>query len=241
MPRVFQQWTVLPHGPLTQIDENIVTVAGEIHMPIGEFPRRMTIVRLSDRRLVVYSAIALGDEEMQAVDRFGDPAFLVVPGDLHRMDAKIWKDRYPDLYVVAPAGAWEKVEKVVHVDATSVDFGDPRVALVEILGTEAQEAALLVRTENGTTLIVNDLIANMPDRKGFAGWLLHLVGFTGPGPRIPSIVRKRKVRDKSALREQLERWAGLSELRRIVVSHGAPIARNPNRALRSLAASLARS
>jgi hypothetical protein len=226
---------------LTQLDDDIFTVTGDIHMPIGDFPRRMTIVRLADRRLVVYSAIALDEDEMQAIERLGRPAFLVVPGDLHRMDAKIWKDRYPDLYVVAPAGAWEKVEQVVHVDATSVDFGDPRVALVEILGTEAHEAALVVRTVSGTTLIVNDIIANMPDGKGFAGWLLRLIGFTGPGPRIPSIVRKREVRDKSALREQLERWAGLSELRRIVVSHGAPIERDPDRALRSLAASLARS
>jgi hypothetical protein len=47
--------------------------------------------------------------------------------------------------------------------------------------------------------------------------------------------------EQSALRKQLERWAGLSELRRIVVSHGAPIERDPDRALRSLAASLARS
>jgi hypothetical protein len=238
MPRVFQQWTVLPHGPLTQIDENIVTVAGEIHMPIGEFPRRMTIVRLSDRRLVVYSAIALGDEEMQAVDRFGDPAFLVVPGDLHRMDAKIWKDRYPRICVVAPAGAKHRVEQVVHVDATSVNFGDPNVTLVEIPGTNGHEAALIVQTSSGTTLIVNDIIANMPDRRGFAGWLLRLVGFTGPGPRIPTIVRKKTVRDQSALRAQLERWAKLSALRRIIVSHGAPIERDPERALRKLATSL---
>ena len=78
----------------------------------------------------------------------------------------------------------------------------------------------------------------MPDRRGFAGWLLRLVGFTGPGPRIPRIVKTKTVRDRSALRAQLERWAGLAALRRIIVSHGAPIERNPERALRKLATSL---
>jgi hypothetical protein len=236
--RPFQQWTVLPHDRLLQLDHNIITVTGDIHMPLGDFPRRMTIVRLADRRLVIYSAIALDEAEMQAIERFGEPAYLVVPSDLHRLDAKIWKDRYPGLCVVAPKGAREKVERVVHVDATSVDFGDRSVEFVEIAGTDGREAALVVRTPNGTTLIVNDIIANMPERKGFGGWLLHLVGFTGRGPHIPRIVRQRKVRDKSALRTQLDRWAGLSALRRIIVSHGSFIEKSPARALRKLAASL---
>src|SRR5689334_11081259 len=158
MPRVLQRWTVLPHGPLTHVDENILTVTGDIHMPLGDFPRRMTIVRLADRRLVVYSAIALDEDQMQAIERYGEPAFLIVPGDLHRMDAKIWKERYPALFVVAPAGARDKVEQVVHVDATSVDFGDRDVSLLEVPGTEGHEAALLVQTRNGSTLIVNDII-----------------------------------------------------------------------------------
>jgi hypothetical protein len=205
MPRTFEQWTVLPHGRLTQFDENILSVTGDIHMPIGDFPRRMTIVRLSDHRLVIYSAIALDEVEMQAIERFGKPAFLIVPGDLHRMDAKIWKDRYPDLYVVAPAGAREKVEKVVHVDATQVDFGDPNVRFVEVPGTGGHEAALIVQTPSGTNLVVNDIIANLPNRKGFGGWILRLAGFTGAGPRVPRVVQKKIVRDKSAMRSQLEK------------------------------------
>ena len=38
-----QQWTVLPHGKLEQIDENILTVVGEIRLrsPIEEHPRQV--------------------------------------------------------------------------------------------------------------------------------------------------------------------------------------------------------
>jgi hypothetical protein len=35
MPRRFQQWTVLPHGRLMQFDDDILSVAGDIHMPVG--------------------------------------------------------------------------------------------------------------------------------------------------------------------------------------------------------------
>src|SRR5688572_17841063 len=122
----FETWTVLPHGKLEQIDDGLLTVVGDIPMPTGDFPRRMTVVRLADRRLVIYSAIALDEDEMQQIERFGTPAFLIVPDDIHRLDAKAWKDRYPEMKVITPAGSRDKVCEVVRVDATEIDFGDPR-------------------------------------------------------------------------------------------------------------------
>jgi hypothetical protein len=119
MTRPFQQWTVLPHGKVAQIDDNILTVVDEIHMPLMDLPRRMTVVRLNDSRLVVFSAVALDDDEMTALEAFGRPAFLIVPSDKHRLDAKIWKDRYPAMMVVAPEGARTKVEEVVPVNTVA--------------------------------------------------------------------------------------------------------------------------
>ena len=126
MNKPLERWEVLPHGKLTEVDENILTVTGEIHMPM-KFPRRMTVVRLHDSNLVVFSAIALDEDEMHALEAYGQPAYLVVPNDHHRLDAKIWKQRYPNMQVVAPAGAREKVEEVVHVDTTDPNFNDPNV------------------------------------------------------------------------------------------------------------------
>jgi hypothetical protein len=79
-------------------------------MPLMDLPRRMTVVRLIDSRLVVFSAIALDEVEMAALEAFGRPTFLIVPSDKHRLDAKIWKDRYPEIQVVAPEGARTKVQ-----------------------------------------------------------------------------------------------------------------------------------
>ena len=62
MSRPLQQWKVLPHGKLSEIDENILTVTGDIRMPMMSLPRRMTVVRLNGSRLIVFSAIALNEE-----------------------------------------------------------------------------------------------------------------------------------------------------------------------------------
>src|SRR6202043_2853067 len=86
MTKPFKHWKVLPHGKLKQIDDNILTVTGDIHMPLMDLPRRMTVVRLSNSRLVVFSAIALDEDEMAELEAYGRPAYLIVPSDKHRLD-----------------------------------------------------------------------------------------------------------------------------------------------------------
>ena len=239
MTRPNEHWNVLPHGKLTPMDDGMLTVEGRIKMPLLDLPRRMTVVRLHDSRLVVWSAIALDDAAMATFEAFGRPAFLVVPNDHHRLDAKAWKNRYPELKVIAPEGAREKIADVVAVDTTSPDFGDPGVTFVTVPGTRAHEAALVVRRERGTTLVLNDLVGNIHAASGIDGWLLRLAGFAGDDAQIPRVVKMALVKDAADLRAQLLEWAELPGLRRIIVSHGDPIESEPQRTLRDLAASLA--
>ena len=93
MPRIHETWTVLPHGPVTSIGDGILTVEGDIPMPLGNFPRRMTVVRLSGGRSLVWSAMAVDEEGMAAIEALGTPSFMVVPNPGHRLDAKIFKTR----------------------------------------------------------------------------------------------------------------------------------------------------
>jgi|SRR5450432_478995 len=228
MAKPFSEWTVLPHGKLKRIDDNLLSVEGLLNMPpMGEVTRRMTVVRLADGRLIVYSAIALDEAEMRALEAYGTPAFLIIPGDIHRMDAKPWKDRYPSLQVIAPAGARDQVQKVVPVDATEVDFGDPAVRYLTVPGTGEKEAAIVVEAESGTTVILNDLIFDLANRPGFTGWLFKMIGLTGDEPHIAPPVKLREVKDKPALSAQLEAWARLPNLKRVIISHGDIISKSP--------------
>jgi hypothetical protein len=239
MTQPFQHWTVLPHGKLVQVDENILTVVGEIHMPLVDLPRRMTVVRLADARLVVFSAIALDEDEMSALEAYGRPSFLIVPSDRHRLDAKTWKDRYPRIQVIAPEGARAKVEEIVEVDTVAPNFDDLNVQFVSVPGTRGRDAALVVRTPAGTTLVLNEVVGNIRDAAGFGGWLLHLAGFAGTHAQIPSVVKLAVIADTQALRTQLLQWAAIESLKCILVSHGSPIDDNPRQVLRDLADTLA--
>ena len=239
MSKPNETWKVLPHGSLEPVGDRMLTVEGRIRMPLMDLPRRMTVARLRDGRLVVWSAIALDEPAMATLEAFGKPAFLVVPNDHHRLDAKAWKQRYPALVVVAPEGARGKIADVVAVDSTHPDFGDPDVTFVTVPGTKGHEAALVVRSTAGTTLVLNDLVGNIRAASGIDGWLLRAAGFAGDKAQIPRVVKLALVKDAADLRAQLLAWAELPALERILVSHGDPIDTDPRRTLHELAATLA--
>jgi hypothetical protein len=239
MPKPFQHWTVLPHGGLSRLDDNMLTVTGVLKMPLEDVQRRMTVVRLKDGDAVIYSAIALSEPEMASLEAFGTPRYLVVPSDIHRMDAKGWKERYPSITVIAPAHARDKVEELVHVDATSMTFPDPSVQLISVPGTDDRELGLQVETRSGTTLILNDIIFDLETRPGFKGWLFEKIGMTGSEPHVPPPVKMRQVKDAGALSAQLDRWAHLPHLQRVIISHGNIIANDPATVLARIAKEVA--
>ena len=235
MPKPFDKWTVLPHEAIEIIDNNILAAEG----PLGKFPRRMTIVRLTGQRLIIHSGIALDEAGMARIESFGEPSFYIAPSALHRMDVKPWKQRYPDIKIVCPPGARSKVEELVKVDTVAPDFGDPAVHYKVVDGTAQREGVLIVKGSQGTTLVLNDLIFNVRKQPGVIGLLFDVLGVTGPEAKMPKLVMRKLVHDKSALRVQLEQWANLSDLQRIILSHGAVIEADPGGTLRRFAASMA--
>jgi hypothetical protein len=238
MPAILEKWQVQPHGQLIEIDDGILTVTGEIKMLLGIFPRQMTVVRLTGDRTAIWSAMALEAAGMSTIEAMGRPSFLIVPNDFHRMDAKIWKDRYPEIKVVTPPGARAKVAEIVPVDATSDIFEDAAVRFVVVPGTEGHEAALVISRPGGVTIVINDVIGNVAHPHGIGAHILaRLTGFGVSKPRVPQPVKLRLIKDKLALAAQFRAWAGDEGLRRIIVSHGDPI-ENPRDVLHALAGKL---
>ena len=216
MPKPFDRWTVLPHGPLQKLEDNLWMVQGKL----GDIRRVMVVVRLADGRLVIWNAIALDEPEMKELEAWGRPAFLVVPNGLHRMDARIWKKRYPALTVVAPPGARKKIEQIVAVDRTDGDVGDGGVTLTFPACTGAREALLEVRHGSGTTVVINDLVMNMRPFGGVQGLVFKLLRFTAPTPSVTLPTRLLLIKDKPGLKTLLQQLAAIPGLKRVIVSHG---------------------
>jgi hypothetical protein len=239
MSAVKETWEVKPHGPVEEVDDGLLTVVQDIRLPLCTFPRRMTVARLAEGGTAIFSAIALDEAGMARIEAMGTPAALIVPNAVHRLDARIWKQRYPAIRVLAPPGARQRAEEAVPVDATDDALGDPQVRFVVVPGTGGGEAALEVRRADGLTLVINDLIGNVREPHDFVtGIIVRLMGFGGAPPGLPRLARLMLVKDKAALAAQLAAWAGEPGLRRILVSHGDPIERDAAAVLRGIASSL---
>ena len=238
MPKFHTEWTVFPHGPVERIDNGILSVEGEIRMPLGRFPRRMTVVALSGGRTAVFSPVALHEPAMREIEELGTPAFLIVPNGFHRLDSRIWKQRYPEMKVICPPGARKRVAEAVKVDAVTDVLKDRDVDFVIAAGTRKMEGALIVRRAKGTTLVINDLISNVRHPKGIgANVMARLFGFGVHGPQMAREVKWLLVKDKPALAKQMREWAALPDLKRLIVSHGE-IIDEPAQALTRVANSL---
>jgi hypothetical protein len=238
MPRIHETWQVLPHSPLQEIDDGILTVAGDIPMPLGNFPRRMTVVRLASGRTAIFSAIALPEPEMARIEAMGEPSFLIVPSGAHRLDSKAWKQRYPLMRVLTPAGAREDVAKVVPVDATTDILDDPEVHFIAVAGTGERDSALIIHRATGHTIVCNDIIGHVRHPHGIGAKVMsRMMGFGVDEPRVPRPARFQ-IKSPKALAQQLREWAALPNLRCIIVSHGDPITDDPAGALLRIAVGL---
>ena len=217
-----ETWKVLPHGDIEKLAENLYTVEGTLPMPLGETTRHMTIAKLASGGLAIFSAIALDEARMAKLESLGTPAFLIVPSGIHRIDSKPWKERYPQLHVIAPENACVRVSEVVDVDSTEPDLGDPNVTLQYVPGTKRRELYMIVNTPTGKTLVVNDIIFNVPAIDGWRGWPFKLLGFGFGHPSMPTLVKRKLVANDNEVKGQLRAWAH-EGYERLTVAHGKPL------------------
>ncbi|NOY24774.1 MAG: hypothetical protein GXP62_02785 [Oligoflexia bacterium] len=233
-------WKTLPHGPIEPLAENLWRVEGEL--PKMRLRRCMVIVRLRCGELLLHSAVALDEAGMEALEALGRPTSLVVPNGWHRLDAARYKARYPDLQVICPAAARERVEQVVAVDATYEDrlqpYPDDDTVRLELLAPGGMEGAMLVRSQDGVSAVFADALFNLPHQPGIF-WFVYgrLLGATG-GPRITLIGRIMMAftRTGRPTRAWMKRIADQEPLVRLVPCHGQVVSATAAAVLHGVAA-----
>lgn len=63
----------------------------------------MVLYCLPNSALLIHSPIALNESEMNKLETLGTPSILIVPNRIHRLDAAVYKQRYPQIRIVCPA------------------------------------------------------------------------------------------------------------------------------------------
>jgi hypothetical protein len=180
----------------------------------------MTIYRLANGDLVLYSAVAMDEAGMKALEALGKPAVLVVPHPFHIMDAPFYARRYPDMRVLAADDAKARMGDGVRVHDTP-DRALPELGIETrtVPGYAYTEIELLLGVEGGKALVVTDLIGNSGEKPPL---FMRVLGPPG-GIGVPRIVKFRQVRDKPKAREFIRGLSAIEGLKMVALSHGAPL------------------
>lgn len=187
------------------------------------YPTRMTIVRLSNRRLWVCSPIQLNPELETAVDALGTVEYLVSPNKLHHLYLGEWADCWPGARLYASPGLARRRQDLrfdEELGDTAPSEWVGEVEQVVVRGSFAMEEVLFFHCES-RTLIVTDLVQKFePERLSRAQrFVMRLDGMLGPKGSTPREWRLSFWNRKAARRAVQRALAWNPE--RVVLAHGA--------------------
>ena len=185
-----------------------------------EIGARMSVLRLSQRRLLVLSPIPLSDSLAAELSELGTVHWIVAPNRFHHLSVSEWRDAFPAAQVLVAEGLDEKRPELAGATVIRA-AGKPWVEGIQL---EAVQGAPLVNEvvffhDASATLILTDLAFNM----GAEAPLLTRAAFrlSGAYGRLgPTPLERLLVRDRRAFAGSLERILAWP-FGRVIVAHGA--------------------
>jgi hypothetical protein len=221
---------IFPHRELCEIAPDLWQLQGALPFPL---PRNMTVYRVPNGDLLLSSVVALDEAGMKKLEALGKPAWLLVPHPMHTMDAPFYKQRYPEIRVIAPEDAKRELGSVKVDHTPESGLGELGVRHHVADGMKYSEIVLDLEIDGGRALVFTDLVG-----EGRApGLLMRVLGPPG-GSGVARIVRWRQVGDKPAVRSFLEKMAETPELKLVATGHTPPITSECGEFLRRAAGTL---
>jgi len=212
---------ILPHGPLVELKP------GKLWSVTGEYrpDRNMTIYRNKEGGLIIHSCVVLNEKTQKQLESLGTPMVLIVPNRMHRLDAAIYKQRYPGMLVVCPKESISEVTSMVSVDGTCEDIL-PKYG-VECLQPSGVSGELIYEVDvgDGSGLIFCDLIFNMVLKGGVGGIFMRIFGSWSDGkqPKVSRIFKLFGIKNKTLLKSFFSTLAKRKDLSILCVTHGNPV------------------
>lgn len=175
-----------------------------------DFGRRVTLLRLQDQRLLIHSSAPFTVDDLAAIRRFGQPAWLVEATTMHDTFADSAQAALPDIPYLTPARLhpappdWSGQIEILRIDGLR----------------KIEEHAFFHRASR--TLILADALFHFPPET--SGWARFFVQKVMRLPRLLgiSLFFRLAIRDKERFARSMRdllKW----DFRQIVVAHGEPI------------------
>jgi hypothetical protein len=195
-----------------------------IHYAGCDFNARMSVVRVSDSKLLLHSPCEIDAPTKQAISALGEVAYIVAPGSYHYFHIPSAQAAFPDANTYICPGVERKRPDIDFdwflADQPPAAWSDTLDQVLVRGNKYIWEVAFFHKPSQ--TLLLTDLIENITDQTPNTNWLLKLwwkaVFHMWNNPK-PAPEYQLGWKDKAAARQSLQRildW----DFDRIVLSHG---------------------
>lgn len=204
-----------------QISDDVVVISFPLRFFGIDFARNVTLLRLGDGRVIVHSTAPFAEKDVQAIRKFGEPAWLVEATLLHETFAKAGRAALPGLAYLAPNGFTEVSGVATQpLDPPPPDWAN-EIEVLRIEGTRKNEHVFLHRRSR--TLVVADLFFSFAaETRGWARFFARRI--MGLPPNLFGVSRffRFLISDKQAFQRSIKimlKW----DFERVVVAHREPL------------------
>jgi hypothetical protein len=218
-------------GPLTPFAEGIWVDTAPVRFLGMQLTTTMTVLRLGDGNLLLYSPVALTQARQSAIEALGPVAHLYAPNLFHHRWIGEWAAAFPSARLHAPVGLAKK-RGDLRIDRIHNAAREPAFAGVleelPIDGFRLEESVVVYRPAR--TLVVADLVHNVgrPQHR-WTNFYSRTMGFYDR-VALSRMIRWTAFTDRAAARRSLDELLALP-FDRLIVGHGAPLAAGGREAL----------
>jgi hypothetical protein len=204
-----------------QITDDVVVMPFPLRFFGIDFGRNVTLLRLSDGRVIIHSTAPFTEKDVAAIGAFGEPAWLIEATLLHDTFAKEGSAALTGIPYLAPSGFTEISGVATQpLDAPPLDWAN-EIQVLRIEGTRKNEHVFFhVRSR---TLVVADLFFSFPaETRGWARFFARRIMGLPPGLFGVSRFFRMLINDKDAFERSIKRMLEW-DFERVVVAHREPL------------------
>jgi hypothetical protein len=218
-------------GPMTPFAEGIWVDTAPVRFLGMQLTTTMTVLRLGDGNLLLYSPVALTQARQSAIEALGPVAHLYAPNLFHHRWIGEWAAAFPSARLHAPVGLAKK-RGDLRIDRIHNAAREPAFAGVleelPIDGFRLAESVVVYRPAR--TLVVADLVHNVgrPQHR-WTNFYSRTMGFYDR-VALSRMIRWTAFTDRATARRSLDELLALP-FDRLIVGHGAPLAAGGREAL----------
>jgi len=204
-----------------QVAPEVWTLQRPLNLIGVDFGARMTIVRLKSGGLFLHSPIRLSSDTKEFCNKLGPVEYVIAPNTMHHLFISAYFTEYPAAIFLAPENLIKMLPNLKFTRALSHAAESGYQDVMEqsfVEGTRPKFDEMIFFHRPSRTLIVTDLLFNLPPPQGLWQKLFFSLNHMGDGP-APSRLMRFMLHDRVRVRRTVE-WMLERQPENLILSHG---------------------